>query len=111
MKRRIVFFAAILFTPWYVTAAETTATATSGNPTSAESAVASPPGKSGASMSPRSPGSHHRHHMKHGQGKHGASAKHGGRHHGFHQQVLNRLDLMDARLVKIEAMLERLMKR
>lgn len=46
---------------------------------------------------------------KHGGGKHG-----GGMHGGMeekHRQMVNRIDMIEARLAKIELMLERLMQR
>jgi hypothetical protein len=52
--------------------------------------------------------------MKGGSGMMGQGGGHGMGGHGMmrkHQQVLNRLDLLDARMAKIEAMLERLMLR
>ena len=46
--------------------------------------------------------------MKHGGGQHGK-----GKHdkHGKHEQVVKRLDMIEARLAKIEAMLESLVRR
>ena len=57
--------------------------------------------------------------MHRGKGQHGkghGGMKHGGGHHGKghhegHQQVVQRLDMIEARLAKIEAMLESLMRR
>jgi hypothetical protein len=56
--------------------------------------------------------------MHHGKGPHGSGhggMQHGGGHgkgrHAEHQQVVQRLDLIDARLAKIEAMLETLIRR
>jgi len=57
--------------------------------------------------------------MKHGggqQGKGHGGMKHGGGQHGKgmhekHEQVVRRLDMIEARMAKIEAMLEILMRR
>jgi len=57
--------------------------------------------------------------MHKGQGRHRKShccMKHGGGHHGKgqhdkHEQVVQRLDMIEARIAKIEAMLEILMRR
>ena len=55
-------------------------------------------------------GKGHQHGQGHGGMKHGSG--HGGKgRHDKHAQVLQRLDLMEARLAKIEAMLEGLMRR
>jgi hypothetical protein len=62
-------------------------------------------------MSTRGDGAHHRHGMKHGKGKQGQRAGHREKHQDFHRQVINRLDLMDARLTKMEVMLEKLLQR
>ena len=43
--------------------------------------------------------------MKHGGGQHGKGK------HGKHEQVVKRLDMIEARLAKIEAMLESLVRR
>ena len=56
----------------------------------------------------------HKHHCHHGKG-HG-SIKHSCKHHKKdkherHQRVVKRLDMIEARLAKIEAMLESLMRR
>ena len=49
--------------------------------------------------------------MKHGGGQHG-KGKGGGQHgKGKHEQVVKRLDMIEARLAKIEAMLESLVRR
>lgn len=59
----------------------------------------------------------HKGHCKHGKGhggmKHGHQGKgeHGKGHHDKHAQVVKRLDLIEARLAKIEVMLENLMRR
>jgi len=57
--------------------------------------------------------------MHKGKGQHGkghGGMKHGGGHHGDghhekHSQVVQRLDMIEARMAKIEAMLEILMRR
>jgi hypothetical protein len=57
--------------------------------------------------------------MHHGKGQHGkghGGMKHGGGHQGSghhekHAQVVQRLDIIEVRLAKIEAMLEILMRR
>ncbi len=51
--------------------------------------------------------------MRHpGKCKHkGRKGMHGGGHHGKHAQVVERLDMIEARMAKIELMLESLMKR
>ena len=46
--------------------------------------------------------------MKHG---HQGKGEHGKGHHDKHAQVVKRLDLIEARLAKIEVMLENLMRR
>lgn len=53
------------------------------------------------------PGMMHRGKCEHKGGK----GMHGGGHHGKHAEVVQRLDLIEARLAKIELMLESLMKR
>jgi hypothetical protein len=52
-------------------------------------------------------------HGMHGQGKgHGGHGKGGrGEEEAFHRQLLNRLDMLDARLAKIEVIVEKLMER
>lgn len=45
-----------------------------------------------------------------GCGHKGGKGMHGGGHHGKHAEVVQRLDLIEARLAKIELMLESLMK-
>ena len=51
----------------------------------------------------------------HGGGQHGKGGQGGGQHgkggHDKHQQVVQRLDMIEARMAKIEAMLEILMRR
>jgi len=50
--------------------------------------------------------------MHPGKCKHkGGKGMHGGGHHNKHAQVVQRLDMIEARLAKIELMLESLMKR
>lgn len=51
--------------------------------------------------------------MRHsGKCKHkGKKGMHGGGHHDKHAQVVQRLDMIEARMAKIELMLESLMKR
>jgi hypothetical protein len=53
--------------------------------------------------------------MMHGGGKHGKGGRGGGQHgkgdHDKHRQVVQRLDMIEARMAKIEAMLEILMRR
>jgi len=52
--------------------------------------------------------------MKHGGGQHGkgqGGMKHGDGHSEKHRQVVRRLDMIEARMAKIEAMLEILMRR
>lgn len=103
MKRPLVLGAAIMLVSLPVTAEEAPSTA------SAATASTQPTPRPG--MSPRGTGGHHRHGMKHGKGKQGDGAGHGSKHQDFHRQVINRLDLMDARLSKMEAMLEKLLQR
>jgi len=50
------------------------------------------------------------HHKGHGGMKHG-SGQHGKGRHDKHDQVVQRLDMIEARLAKIETMLEILMRR
>jgi hypothetical protein len=61
----------------------------------------------GMGMMHRGKGQHGKGHggMKHGGGQHGKG------HHEKHRQVVQRLDMIEARLAKIEAMLESLMRR
>lgn len=76
-----------------------------------EQAVPARPGSSGAmpgmGMMRHGGGGHGKGHggMKHGGGQHGKG------HEDKHRQVVQRLDLIEARLAKIEAMLESLMRR
>jgi hypothetical protein len=52
--------------------------------------------------------------MRRGMGRHGedhAGMQHGGGHPGKHARVVQRLDIIEARLAKIEAMLEILIRR
>ena len=48
--------------------------------------------------------------MKH-QCKHSGAGGKGKRHHDKHAEVVQRLDMIEARMAKIEAMLESLMRR
>ena len=103
MKRPLVLGAAIMLVSLPVTAEEA--------PSTAGAAAASTRLNPGPGMSPRGTGGHHRHGMKQGKGKQAHGAGHSGKHQDFHRQVINRLDLMDARLSKMEAMLEKLLQR
>ena len=57
------------------------------------------------------PGMGRMHKGKGHQGMGHGGMQHGKGHHGKHRQVVQRLDLIEARLAKIEAMLEILMRR
>jgi len=61
----------------------------------------------GKGMKHKGKGQHGKGHggMKHGGGQHGDG------HHEKHRQVVQRLDMIEARMAKIEAMLEILMRR
>jgi hypothetical protein len=60
-------------------------------------------------------GGKHKGKGQHGKGGHGGMKHGGGQHgkgmHGKHEQVVKRLDMIEARLAKIEAMLESLVRR
>ncbi len=71
-----------------------------------DSAVAAPAQAEQAHVG-HGPGMRHRG----GCGHKGGKGMHGGGHHGKHAEVVQRLDLIEARLAKIELMLESLMKR
>lgn len=111
MQPSFILCAAIMLAPLTVTAEEAVSTPASDNPALADTSVAAPPARPGWGMKHGGAARHQRHGMPRGKGKQGQGAKHGGQHQEFHRQVINRLDLMDARLTKIEAMLEKLLQR
>lgn len=112
MKRSLLFCAAIALASLAATVGGATPPA-SAEPVTKGTVTSPVAGGSGQRASKPGPAANRMHGMHHGKGKHGQGPKHGGKgkHQEFHRQLINRLDLMDARLAKIEAMLEKLLRR
>lgn len=75
---------------------------------------ADPPANTASSHSMHEMGSMHKGKGQQGRGDHGGKhggGQHGKGKHGKHEQVVKRLDMIEARLAKIEAMLESLVRR